>query len=56
MKSIRNLLSFITAAVALSLLTACGGGSDKALLPNVSGKAGEMPKEFRRNVQMRSLP
>lgn len=42
MKSIRNLLSFITAAVALSLLTACGGGSDKALLPNVSGKAGEI--------------
>ena len=51
----RKICTFLLTLCAC-LLTACGGGSDKALLPNVSGKAGEMPKEFRRNVQMRSLP
>ena len=38
----KRILSILATALVLTGLTSCGGGSGKTLLPNVSGKAGEV--------------
>ena len=49
----RRILSILATALVLTGLASCSNGSRKALLPNVSGKAGEVMPQLVEEIKKR---